>query len=192
VNNNTGGIHILRVIAGSAKGHKLRTLEGMATRPTSDRVKESMFNMLAPYNYDSDILDLFAGSGSLGIEALSRGARTAAFVDRSSECCKIIKDNLAKTKLVEKGQVFEKDFTSAVYDFAARGIKFDIILLDPPYNKNFIQETLKILTNNDIIRDSGILAAEHHIDDSLPEISGELKLTSRKNYGDTAISIYTK
>jgi 16S rRNA (guanine(966)-N(2))-methyltransferase RsmD len=164
----------------------------MATRPTSDRVKESLFNMLAPYNFDSDVLDLFAGTGSLGIEALSRGARTAAFVDRSAECCSRIKENLVKTKLLEKGQIYEKDFASAVLNFASKGIKFDIILLDPPYNKNFIQDALIILTNNDIIMEGGVLAAEHHIDDDIPETAGRLKLENRKKYGDTLLSIYIK
>lgn len=168
----------------------MKTLKGMTTRPTSDRVKESLFNIISEYIHGGNVLDLFAGSGSLGIEALSRGADSAVFADKSRECCAIIKENLIFTKYMEKSEVFFLGFTETLLKLAAKGKKFDIVFLDPPYNKNFIQETLKNLAKNDIIKDNGILVAEHHIDDLLPEYSGKLKLGRRQKYGDTAISIY--
>ena len=178
------------MISGEARGHKLKTLKGMATRPTTDRVKESLFNIIAANIPGSHVLDLFAGSGSLGIEALSRGADFAVFSDRSRESCGIIKENLQFTKYVEKSEVFLMGFEETLAKLASQGRKFDIVFLDPPYNKNFIQETLKNLTRNDIIRDNGILVAEHHRDDQLPECSGRLKLSRRQKYGETAISFF--
>lgn len=178
------------MISGEARGHKLKTLKGTATRPTSDRVKESLFNIISASIPESNVLDLFAGSGSLGIEALSRGAAFAVFADKSRESCGIIKENLIFTKYVEKSEVLFMGFAETLVKLASEGRKFDIVFLDPPYNKKFIQESLNILANNDIIRDSGILAAEHHIDDRLPEYCGKLKLSRRQKYGDTALSFY--
>lgn len=180
------------MIAGEARGHRLKTLKGSATRPTADRVKEALFNILAPYIEGSEVLDLFAGTGSLGIEALSRGAASAVFVDKSGEACSLIRENLVHTKLQDKSAVLSGDFADALTKLRRDGKKFDIILLDPPYNKNFIQETLKILTNNDIIRDNGILAAEHHAGDRLPEREGELRAMSSRKYGETVLTFYVR
>ena len=112
----------------------------MATRPTSDKVKESMFNIIAPYIYDSEVLDLFGGSGSLGIEALSRGAKFAFFADISRESCGIIKENLIQTRFLEKSEITQGSFDLVLKKLIEKDRKFDIVFLDPPYNKNFIQE----------------------------------------------------
>jgi 16S rRNA (guanine(966)-N(2))-methyltransferase RsmD len=181
---------MLRVISGSAGGLKLKTIKGMTTRPTTDKVKGSIFNIIASRLEGACVLDLFAGTGSLGIEALSRGAEKAFFFDKSPECCKIIKENLAHTRLADRAEVFAADFAAGLGRLYAGGEKFDLVLLDPPYNKNFIQDTLKILMNNDIIRDDGILVAEHSISDSLPETCGRLEAVDSRKYGDTAITIY--
>jgi RNA methyltransferase, RsmD family len=187
-----GGIYILRVIAGDARGQKIKTLKSMATRPTTDRVKESMFNIIAPYIYESVVLDLFAGSGSLGIEALSRGAQSALFADISKESCDIIRENLKLTSFLDKSEVLLGSYDIILRRLIEKDKKFDIIILDPPYNKNFIQETLKIMTNNDIIRDDGILIAEHHEKDTLPETAGRLYLEKSRKYGETLLSVYKK
>jgi 16S rRNA (guanine966-N2)-methyltransferase len=181
---------MLRVIAGSAKGHKLKTIKGLTTRPTSGRVKESLFNIIAGHLDHAEVLDVFAGTGSLGIEALSRGAEKAVFFDKSTECCNLIKENLAHTKLAENAEVYTADFASGIGKLHAQGRKFDLILLDPPYNKNFIQDTLKILINNDIIRDDGIIVAEHSLTDNLPAVSGRLEAIDSRKYGDTVLTIY--
>jgi len=185
-----GGIDILRIIAGTARGHRLKTLKGMSTRPTTDRVKESVFNILMPYISNCDVLDLFAGTGNLGIEALSRGAASAVFSDISRECCEIIKENLIFTKMHEKAEIINSGYGETVARLATKGKNFDLVFLDPPYNKNFIQETLKLFAKNDIIKSNGIVAAEHHIDDTLPEAVGRLKLTRKQSYGDTAVTFY--
>lgn len=178
------------MISGSAKGHKLKTIKGTLTRPTSDKVKGALFNIIAFRVVNSIVLDAFAGTGSLGIEALSRGAYSAVFMDKSPECCETIRENLAHTKLADKADVYATDFASGIEKLFKKGQQFDLILLDPPYNKNFIQETLKILIKNDIMKDDGIIVAEHSTSDSLPDAVGRLELTDTRKYGDTMISIY--
>jgi 16S rRNA (guanine(966)-N(2))-methyltransferase RsmD len=181
---------ILRVISGSAKGHGLKTIKGDTTRPTSDKVKGALYNIIAAYVEGSTVLDMFAGTGSLGIEALSRGAASAAFFDRSQQCCGIIKENLQHTKLTEKALVYNTDFSAGIEKMHREGHKFDIIIMDPPYNKNFIQEALKLLAINDIMMDDGIIIAEHSVMDKLPESCGKLKVIDTRKYGDTMITIY--
>jgi 16S rRNA (guanine(966)-N(2))-methyltransferase RsmD len=136
------------------------------------------------------VLDIFAGTGSLGIEALSRGADQAVFLDKSSECCGIIKENLTYTKLAEKAEIYSIDFTAGIERLYREGRKFDIIIMDPPYNKNFIQEALKIIQNDDIIKDNGIIVVEHSISDSLTERYGRLESIDARKYGDTLLTIF--
>jgi 16S rRNA (guanine966-N2)-methyltransferase len=185
-----GGKAILRVISGCARGHKLKTIKGTATRPTSDKVKESVFNRLAEHIAGSDVLDIFAGSGSLGIEALSRGAASAVFIDKSPECCSVIRDNLAHTKLANHAEVYCIDYIRGIERLHRDGRKFDLIMMDPPYNKNFIQEALKLMISNDIMKDNSIIVTEHSASDTLPERCGRLEAVDRRKYGDTMITIY--
>ncbi len=164
----------------------------MATRPTSDRVKEALFNIIAEKIEGSNVLDIFAGSGSLGIEALSRGANRTVFVDKSMECCSIIKENLVHTKLVDKAEVYSTDFNTGIKRLHRDARKFDLIIIDPPYNKNLIQETLKTLTKNDIIEDGGIVVTEHSILDSLQGSIGRLETIDSRKYGDTMVTVFIK
>lgn len=182
---------MLRVIAGTAKGHKLKTPKGLSTRPTTDRVKESLFSILAPYLAEASVLDAFAGTGSLGIEALSRGAESAVFIDRSSECARIIRDNLIHTKLIDRSSILTMDVGTGLNKLAGEGRTFDIIFMDPPYSKNFIEETLKIVEKNGIIKDDGIIIAEHDKQDAVPDEVGRLKLGRSQKYGDTVLSFYS-
>jgi 16S rRNA (guanine966-N2)-methyltransferase len=183
---------ILRVISGQAKGHKLKTIDGNSTRPTSDRVKESLFNIITSYILDADVLDLYAGTGNLGIEALSRGAASAVFVDKSRECFEVIKDNLNHTKLENSALVITGEVITTLNKLSMDNKKFDIIFLDQQYNKNLIQETLKVIDKNDIINDNGIVIAEKDVVDIIPEEVGRLKLTRNQKYGDTVLSFYKK
>jgi 16S rRNA (guanine(966)-N(2))-methyltransferase RsmD len=181
---------MLRVIAGLARGHKLKTVKGIDTRPTSDKVKEAVFNIIAADIIDSTVLDAFAGTGSLGIEALSRGARKTIFMDKSPNSCGIIRENLAHTNLSEQAEVYVTDYKSGIERLCRKGYKFSLVFLDPPYNKNFIQDALKLLAKNDIITDDGIIVAEHSRSDNLPESYGRLKAVDTRKYGDTMITIY--
>ena len=187
--NGRGGNIILRVISGTAKGHKLKTVKGISTRPTYDRVKEAIFNIIAYRIENSVVLDVFAGTGSLGIEALSRGAGKAVFLDKSADCIDVINENLSRAKLSHRAEVYLSDFSKGIEKLYNKGLKFDIIILDPPYNKNFIIETLKKLKKDDIMEDDGIIVAEHSMSDGLQnDIEGFVLIDSRK-YGDTMISI---
>ncbi len=187
-----GGIFILRVISGSAKGLKLQTLEGMNTRPTTDRVKENLFNILSPYIEGSKVLDLFAGSGSLGIEALSRGAESAVFADQNEKCTEIIISNLKHTSLEHKSEVFLGDAQLILKKLSQHGKKFDIIFLDPPYNKGIIPEILLILQEYDILEDRFIIAAEAAIEDELPRELGKIIISRSQPYGKTKLTFFKR
>lgn len=176
------------MIAGLAGGMKLKTPKGMNTRPTVDRVKESLFNIIHPYIPDSRVLDLFSGTGALAIEALSRGATSAVLVDSDRNCCGIIQDNLMHTGLMNKATVYCRKAAAAISDLARNGSRFDFIFMDPPYNKNFVQETLQLLVDNGIIGDGGMVITEHHRDEPVPDQIGYLTKTRTQTYGETCIS----
>ena len=180
------------MISGIAKGHKLKTLKGDATRPTSNKVKESLFNIIASYIPGAEVLDLYAGTGNLGIEALSRGAESAVFVDISRESCRIIKENLEHTKMQDKGTVFNGSVQNIICKLAAQNKMYDIIFMDPPYNKNLVQETLKIIEENDIINENGIIVAERSVKDDIGINLEKLKLFREQRYGDTVLSFFTR
>ncbi len=188
----TGGINILRVISGSARGMKLETLEGIGTRPTTDRVRENLFNILAPYMEDSKVLDLYAGTGSLGIEALSRGARFAVFSDRSENCYRIIKKNIQHTGFSDKSEVFQGEAELILKKLSHQGEKFDIIFLDPPYKREIIPGILVELERTGVLEERFIIVAETDIDDELPEQTGGLTVSKRQIYGKTKLTFYKK
>ena len=179
----------MRVITGKARGIQLKTPEGMLTRPTADRVKEALFSII---NFDlpgAAVLDLFGGTGQLGIEALSRGANSAVFVDQREDACKIIRENLRRTKLEAQGRVVRSDYL----DYLRRTReKFDIILLDPPYAEVFLENALKCITEIDILQTGGIIVAERPVDKELPfEFEGYTRSKDYK-YGRTLLTIYRK
>ena len=149
----------MRVIAGSARSLKLKTLEGIDTRPTTDRIKETLFNMIAPYLYDCEFLDLFAGSGGIGIEALSRGAKEAVFVEKNSKAMECIKENLKFTRLEKKGITLTKDVLNALYQLEGDKV-FDYIFMDPPYNHEWEKPVLEFLTDTTLLADDGIIIVE--------------------------------
>ena len=145
----------MRVIAGAAKGHNLQTIEGLATRPTTDRIKETLFNIIAFDLPECSFLDLFAGSGGIGIEALSRGASEAVFVDASAECQAVITDNLKHTKLQDRAKLMKTDVLSALDKLAAEGKSFDIIFMDPPYESELYGPVLQKIVETNILKQEG-------------------------------------
>ena len=148
----------MRIISGKARGTKLNTLEGVETRPTLDRVKESLFNILQNKIYDSKILDLFAGSGALGIESLSRGAKEAILCDNSYKAVQIIKENVIKTHFQDKTKIINNDYKNTLD--MLKNEKFDIIFLDPPYESQLDIQALKIIIDNDMLSKEGIIILE--------------------------------
>lgn len=150
----------MRVIAGSARRLQLKTPDGMETRPTTDRVKESLFNMLNPDVCGCSFLDLFSGSGAIGIEALSRGAEKAVFVDNSIICTDIIKENLKFTRLEENAEVIYGDVIDTINELGRKNAVFDIIFMDPPYAGGFYEPVLKSIAKAGILSENGYLVAE--------------------------------
>lgn len=155
-------------------------------------MKESLFNIIAPYIPKAEILDLFAGTGNLGIEALSRGASSAVFIDKSQECNQVIRENLLHTKLEQNAEVYVGDVFTTIDRLAEGNRKFDVIFLDPPYNKNLIEVTLNCIVKNDIIKEESIIVAERDVEDAIPETIGCLGLFRNQKYGDTILSFYKK
>ena len=179
----------MRVITGKARGVSLKTPEGMQTRPTTDRVKEAMFSIIHFDVPGAKVLDLFGGTGQLGIEALSRGAENAVFVDSREESCKLIRENLTRTKLQPQGKVVRADYLE--YILRCRE-KFDIILLDPPYAEVFLENALKTIVEIDILQSGGIIVAERPVEKELPfEFAGYTRSKDYK-YGKTLLTLYRK
>ena len=179
----------MRVISGSARGVQLRTPEGLKTRPTADRVKEAMFSIIQFDIPCSKVLDLFGGTGQLGIEALSRGASASYFIDESEQACKLIKENLQKTKLSDKANVIRSDYASFLKSTRE---KFDIIFLDPPYAEVFLENSLKMITEIDILQSGGIIVTERPLGkELLCEFHGYIRSKDYK-YGNTLVTIYRK
>ena len=179
----------MRVITGSARGMALKAPKGMDTRPTMDQVKEGIFSAIQFEVEGRRVLDLFAGSGQMGIEALSRGAKSAVFVDMREDACKVVRENLAKTRLEQNARVVRADYLS--YLASARKT-FDLIFLDPPYAEVFLENSLKRISEIDILSDSGIIITERPYAKELPaEIPGLLRYRDYR-YGKAAVTIYRK
>lgn len=149
----------MRVIAGSARRLQLKTLEGIETRPTTDRIKETLFNMLAPYLYDCIFLDLFAGSGGIGIEALSRGAMEAVFVEKNPKAMQCVKENLSHTRLERKGMTMTMDVMTALYKLEGEK-QFDYIFMDPPYGQELERRVLTYLSESKLLAPEGVIIVE--------------------------------
>ena len=179
----------MRVITGKARGVILKTPEGLKTRPTSDRVKEAMFSIIQFDLPGTRVLDLFGGTGQLGIEALSRGAKSAVFIDSGEQACSLIKENLRRTKLEPDGRVIRADYL----EYLERcNEKFDIVLLDPPYAEVFLENALKKLTQIDILQSGGIIVAERPVGKELPwEFQGFTRSKDYK-YGNTLLTLYRR
>lgn len=179
----------MRVITGKARGVQLKTPDGLLTRPTSDRVKEALFSII---NFDipgAKVLDLFGGTGQLGIEALSRGAQSAVFVDAREESCKLIKENLKRTKMEKEGRIIRSDYMAYLERCRER---FDIIFLDPPYAESFLENSLKRITEIDILQSNGIIVTERPLEkELLLEFDGYTRSRDYK-YGKTLLTIYRK
>ncbi len=154
------GVDFMRVIAGKARRTLLKTPEGLDTRPTTDRTKETLFNILNPYLADCDFLDLFSGSGAIGIEALSRGASFAVFSDTSKAACECIRSNIKATHFEDKSVVLQKDALSVIHAMEIAGRVFDIIFMDPPYDHEFEKEILMTLEYSTIVYHNTMIVVE--------------------------------
>lgn len=181
----------MRIISGSLKGRKLATSKGRTLRPTSDRVKESMFNILGKEVEGKIVLDLFSGTGNLGIEGLSRGARRVIFVENSREAFKLIERNVLTCGVQDRSEILLRDVDVAIDMLKGRKETFDLIFMDPPYGKGLAQRTIKKLSTDKIYHDDSILVVEHNRREPLSDISEKWNLIRQRRMGDTVISLIT-
>lgn len=178
----------MRVISGSARGTKLETLEGLATRPTTDRIKESIFNLIQFYIQDSTVLDMFSGSGALGLEAGSRGAKEVFLIENNKKCHDIIESNIKRCGLEEKVKLFKIDAFSGV---SRLNQNLDVIILDPPYGEKLVSKALESISSSKLLNEDGIIVVEHSITDILEEKIHGFKMTRQKKYGKILVSIFS-
>ncbi|WP_067728268.1 16S rRNA (guanine(966)-N(2))-methyltransferase RsmD [Oceanobacillus damuensis] len=181
----------MRVIAGNLKGRQLKAVPGKSTRPTTDKVKESVFQVMGPFFDGGKVLDLFAGSGSLGIEAMSRGMDYGVFVDKHPKAIHIINENLKLLKLDQNSEVYRAEAHRALKAAAKRELTFDLIILDPPYGQVNYEDILKAILELNLIRAGGTIYCEHDLSEKLPGKLQELEAFKEDRFGGTiGITIY--
>lgn len=176
----------MRVITGTARGRRLKELQGMDTRPTTDKVKESMFSILQFDIEGRRVLDLFAGTGQLGIEALSRGAAEAVFVDKRADAVKLVRDNLELCGLLDRARVRSGDSLA----YLRSGEKFDLIFLDPPYAADLLDRALESISSIDILNEYGIIACESALERQLPDLAWPYEKGREYRYGKIKLTLF--
>ena len=181
---------MVRIIAGSARGLRIKTVSSDQTKPTLDRVKESMFSILTGHVEGRLVLDLFSGNGSLGLEALSRGANFACMNDYSRACVGVIRENAAHTGFTERAFVSQLDYREAVALYQKQGRQFDLILLDPPYGAHLVPEVLELISNRSLYVPGCVVMCEHTKEDMLPERVGVFAKRKTRNYGTVGLTVY--
>lgn len=180
----------LRVIAGQARGRGLRALRGLKLRPTAERAREALFDILGAEVSGAVVLDLYAGTGSLGIEALSRGAARATFVEADRHGAALIRQNLARCRFT--GQVLTQEVGRVLAGLARRGVSFTLVFLDPPYGSGEVARALRRLGRGGLVAPGGLVVAEHAEGHVLDETYGELGLVDRRRYGRTCLSFFRR
>ena len=180
----------MKIISGKYKGRVLEGFDIAGTRPTMDRVKESLFAMIQSYLEDATVLDLFAGSGNLGIEALSEGAKEIYLVDKNKKACQVIKRNVNKIG-IEASDIFCGDYKSALKKYQEQSIKFDIIFLDPPYQTDLVKKSMEVIEKYELLSKNGILVAESNTLDKII-YSDKLEIVKSRKYGDKVVAILKK
>jgi len=182
----------MRIISGICRGRKLISPKGMEIRPTSDRIKESVFNILGPRVKNALVLDLFAGTGALGLEALSRGAFRAVFVDKSAASCSIIQHNIDHCRFFGQSHVLRLDIFSRPLPLSVTSCSFDLVFVDPPYHKNHVRTLFEHYPISSLLSVSGIVVAEHAAKETLPDLLNGLDIFRQKKYSGTTVSFLTR
>jgi 16S rRNA (guanine966-N2)-methyltransferase len=187
------GGYKVRIISGEARGRKLKGIRGMETRPTADRVKEALFSILAPVLSGAKFLDLFAGTGSIGMEAISRGAAICVFVDNREICTRIIRENLALCGFSDRAQVRRSDALLYLKQAAERKEQFDLIFVDPPYDAGLVESSLSLIAKGDILSEDGLLVVEARKNSLEGNLTvGGLVARRQAIYGDTMLTFFCK
>jgi len=182
----------MRVISGSKKGIPLQAIPGKGTRPTVDKVKEAIFSMVGPYFNGGIALDLYAGTGGLGIEALSRGVEKVIFVDSDRKAIEIIKQNLAKTEFLDQAEVYKNESGRALKALTKRKLPFDLVFLDPPYAYQRIESEIAILHDFGLLNQGAIIIAETDSEVEFPDSIGQIYKEKETEYGNTRITVFRK
>lgn len=177
----------MRVISGTARGLRLKSLEGLDTRPTLDNVKEAIFSMLFSVCTGATVLDLFAGSGAMGIEAISRGAKEAVFADLNPKACAVVRENLEKARMSDRATVVNTDALRYLETAGKNGMKFDLIFLDPPYSLGLIDESLKFISEYNLLSEGGLVVIE--FDSGTKVDIKDFNLVKDKRYGRVCVNI---
>jgi 16S rRNA (guanine(966)-N(2))-methyltransferase RsmD len=179
----------MRIIAGELKGRRLASPSDNRVRPTTDKVKEAVFSMIAGYLQDSVVLDLFSGTGNLGLEAVSRGAKRAYLVDRDRASIALIRENVQHCKVEDRTVILLSDYAAALRKFNDSA---DVIFLDPPYKAGYMEECFELIADNNVLADDGIIVAEHSSSETLPDELSGMVLVKSKHYGKISVSIFEK
>lgn len=180
----------MRVISGTAKGRHLKAVPGMGTRPTTDKVKEAIFSMIGPYFDGGMVLDLFAGTGGLGIEALSRGMDRAVFVDMDKKSIEVVRENLAACRLEQAAEVYRNEAERALKVLAKKESRFDLVFLDPPYRMKTADKLMEEMHGLGLLAPQAVVLVEHVSDYRYPEAFGPFVCRRFALYGETAVAIY--
>lgn len=180
----------MRVVSGKARGLNLKTIESDSTRPTKDMVKEALFSILTSYTPDSVFLDLFAGSGAIGIEALSRGAKKAYFCDNNIQCIDIIKYNLTKAKMLDSAYIYHGDYLKMLDEI--KEVEFDLIFIDPPYSKGLGIKAIERISSYNLLKIQGIIVYETDEVENIPDTIGIYERFNYKKYGRNVLNFYKR
>lgn len=180
----------LRIVAGLLKGRKLKTAKGLRIRPTADKIKEALFNILGDRVFNSNFLDLFAGTGNVGIEAFSRGAQKVTFIDNNLASIRLIEENINLCNLADKSRIIKSDYFKAIKKLSKQNEKFDIIFADPPYNTALAKNCLQYLEEIDIGISNCLIIVEHYHKKKLLSEVGKFRLIKQRNFGETILSFY--
>lgn len=182
----------MKIIAGEAKGRVIKSRKGTETRPTLANVKESLFSIIHPYINGCYFLDLFSGTGSIGLEALSRGAKRAVMIEKDPEALKIIIENINNLGFENRCRAYKNDAIRAIEILGRKKEKFDIIFMDPPYKDELCREVLKAIKKADILEINGLIICEHHIFEDLTEDIEGFEFRDRRIYGKKAMAFFVK
>ena len=180
----------MRIIGGTARGRRIKAPGGSSIRPTADRVREALFNILPRDLSGQRVLDLFAGSGSLSLEALSRGAASALLVDESEAAAGLIRGNLETLGFTDRARIWVKPVGRALSRLADEGAAYDAILLDPPYDDGWVEKALAMISQGRTLQAGGVAVAEHSVREKVGERYGALVRRDRRRYGDTVLSFF--
>lgn len=182
----------MRIITGIAKGRIIKAPEGKNTRPTSDRVKQALFNIISKEIYGSKVLDLFSGTGNLGLEALSRGAEFCTFVENNNATYKILSSNIENLGFLSKSELYKGDAFNVLKILKKANKKYDIIFLDPPYSMELVEKSIKEISELMLLEEGGIIVSECDENDIIPERINDIKIFRSEKYGRTKIYFWDR